>query len=211
MAKAVTVSQAGEVKVIANHEKVPRENFQKALDDGTFKEVMRAIRDGCPITISPAPGTFPVWKRILLGTHKSVDALRRDLKSNGFRISDWGNNILRKISLATSETEINLCVATVKELTGKDWATNREILGAIRAKGYELCPAEVGPQLRLQYPDQPSGEWLRIGMEPITGSDGGLFIFNVDPYGDERWLSSFYGYPGHEWSGDRRFVFVSCK
>jgi len=115
---------------------------------------------------------FPVFKTIKLGTHKSVNDLRQSLKDSGNRISDWGNNILGRTNLAESETEVTLHVATVKELTGKNWATNREINEVIRSKGYDLCPAEVGPQLRLQYPDQPNGEWIRVAMEPIAGSSG---------------------------------------
>jgi hypothetical protein len=52
---------------------------------------------------------------------------------------------------------------------------------------YELCPAEVGPMLRLSYLDQPTGEFLdiahvpvhRYGGQPIklmVGSDGLTFL-----------------------------------
>ena len=38
--------------------------------------------------------------------------------------------------------------------------------------GLDLCPPEVGPQLRLQYADQKVGEFLLIGMKPLpTASD----------------------------------------
>jgi len=47
------------------------------------------------------------------------------------------------------------------------------IYAAAKERGLELCPAEVGPQLRLQYQDQLD-EWLVIGMEPILGPDGTL-------------------------------------
>lgn len=154
---------------------------------------------------------FPVLKTIKLGTHKDVKVLQKALLDAGFKISDWGNKIFNKIPLAVSEMEATLHVATVKELTGKDIATNREINEAIRSKGYDLCPAEVGPQLRLQYPDQPKGGWLRIGMEPITDSDGGLNVFGVGHDSVGRWLHGINGHPDIEWCGGNRFVFVSRK
>ena len=154
---------------------------------------------------------FPEFMTIKIGTHDSVDELRQSLKDKGNRISSYGNDILGKIALAETETEVTLHSATVKELTGKDVASNREINEAIRSKGYDLCPAEVGPQLRLQYSDQPSGEYLRVAMEPIADSDGDLFIFDVNHAYDDRWLDSDGGHPDDRWNGDNRFVFVSRK
>lgn len=154
---------------------------------------------------------FPVFKTVKLGTHKSVNDLRQSLKDNGNRISEWGNDILGKTTLAESETEAVLHTATVKELTGKDQASNREINEAILSKGYDLCPAEVGPQLRLQYADQPNNEWIRVAMEPIADSNGDLDVFSVVRGGGERWLSGSRGHPDDEWRGDDRFVFASRK
>jgi len=154
---------------------------------------------------------FPVFKTIKLGTHKSTDSLRSSLKDNGNHISNWGNDIFGNITLAEYETEVTLHVATVKELTGKDRSVSHEINKAIRSKGYELCPAEVGPQLRLQYLDQPNGEWIRVAMEPIADSHGLLRIFYVGYVADERWLRGVNGHRDNEWDGDTVFIFVSRK
>jgi hypothetical protein len=45
--------------------------------------------------------------------------------------------------------------------------------------GFELAAAEVGPLLRLQYIDQPMGEFLIVGMEPIKTWSGEPVILNV--------------------------------
>ncbi|MDH6263365.1 hypothetical protein [Bradyrhizobium sp. BR13661] len=45
--------------------------------------------------------------------------------------------------------------------------------------GLELAAAEVGPQLRLQYFDQPIGEFLITGMDPIMRWSGEPIILNV--------------------------------
>ena len=76
-------------------------------------------------------------------------------------------------------------------------------------RGWKKCPVEVGPQLRLQYLDQPYGEWLVIAMEPIADSGGDLELFNVYHGDGGRWLGSFCGSPGFVWNGVYQFVF--CK
>ena len=47
------------------------------------------------------------------------------------------------------------------------------------AFGFKLAPAEVGPQLRLQYFDQPVGEVLHVGMDPLVTWSGRPVIFVV--------------------------------
>ena len=76
--------------------------------------------------------------------------------------------------------------------------------------GLSTLPAEVGPALRLVYEDQSRGEWLRIAMEAITGSDGDRFIFAVH-VNDGLWLDGDYGHPEFFWEADGRFVFLPRK
>lgn len=159
---------------------------------------------------------FKVWRTIKLGTGlKTADDFRKALKKSGNRISDWANDILGqpgfKASVAQAPTEVDLCIATTAELTGKsEGGTTAEVLAGIKRVG-DLCPAEVGPQLRQQYPDQPKDEWLLIGMEPITASGGVPEVFGVEPGGGELWLCGSDGDPDFFWSGDYRWVFVRRK
>jgi hypothetical protein len=153
------------------------------------------------------------FKNIRLGTLKDAKAIRKAIADAGGRIGDWANDILGQpaFTVATKETEVELIVAAVAELGFKDGAKYSDICERAKELGLGLCPAEVGPQLRLQYTNQPNGEWLRIAMEPITDSVGGLNLFSVGCYDGELWLNGYDGRPDYFWYGYNRFVFVRRK
>jgi hypothetical protein len=113
---------------------------------------------------------FPFWKSVKVGICKDIDHLKPLL---GRGLSEEAKCLLNRLvfTLATEESEFDLIMTTVKKLTGKDQATTTEIHDAIKSIG-SLCPAEVGPALRVQYPDQPDGEEINVAMEPIVGSTG---------------------------------------
>ena len=159
-------------------------------------------------------GNFPTWKTIKLGTGlQNACEFREALKNGGFRIGDWGNDILGKPAFKVSpkETSIELVQITVAELGFKDGATRKDIYERAISLGLELCPNEVGPQLRLQYKDQPKGEWLLIAMEPIAGSRGDLLVFDVVHRDDGLCLYGDRGRPSFFWDGSYRWVFALRK
>jgi len=160
-------------------------------------------------TASPAHSQFPIWKTIQIGTGlKTADHFRRALTSAGYRIGTWANDILGRFTPAVEAATLDLVLVSVAGLGFSNGARLADIYARAKELGLELCPAEIGPQLRLQYADQPWGEWLFIAMEPITGSGGDPNFFDVGHCDDGRWLSGFYCSPGHFWSGSDRFVFV---
>jgi hypothetical protein len=62
-----------------------------------------------------------------------------------------------------SPVELDLVVLSVFKLGFSDRASLHDIYARAVAQGFELCPAEVGPALRLNYLDQPLGEFLEQG------------------------------------------------
>jgi hypothetical protein len=157
---------------------------------------------------------WKTWKTIKLGTGlKTASDFRKKVMEAGMKIGDWANDILGKPAFTATEsvTEVELVIASVAELGFKDGATRKDIYVRAQELGLDLCPPEVGPQLRLQYTDQPKGEWLVIAMEPIADSGGNLYLFNVERVDDERWLLAPYGSPGSFWRGFDRFVFLRRK
>jgi len=158
----------------------------------------------------PCP-ELKIWKTIKLGAgFKNADDFRKAIKDCGMRISDWANDIIGKpeFTVNAGETEVDLVKVTVAELGFKDGARRDQIYERAKEFGLELCPSEVGPQLRLQYKDQPLNEWILIGMEPIRGSDGDLDVFNVEHYVSGIWLVSDCGSPGDVWGDVIQCVFV---
>ncbi len=159
-------------------------------------------------------GQFQIWKTIKLGTGlNTANDFRDALKESGYRIGDWGDDILGQFAFTVSytEREVDLVNISVAELGFKDRATRKDIYDRALEFGLELCPAEVGPQLRLQYPDQSKDEWLRVAMEPIADSDGVLHVFDVNHGGGERWLDGGDGRPGRFWNGGIHWLFLRSK
>jgi hypothetical protein len=160
------------------------------------------------------PGQFQTWKTIKMGIGpKTAKEFKKVIKYAKMRISDWANDILGKSAFKVSDTEqdVDLVMMTVAELGFKNGAKYDQICAKAQELGLDLCPNEVGPQLRLQYTDQPKDEWVIIAMEPIADSRGGLRVFSVVHVFDGLWLNADDGGPGSVWNADGRFVFGRRK
>ena len=158
---------------------------------------------------------FDIWKTIKLGTgFKTADEFRRALRDGGFRISGWASDILGNpaFKVASEETEVDLIKVTVAELGFKEGVRRDQIYERAKEFGLELCPAEVGPQLRLRYKDQPNGEWILVAMEPIFASGGNPRLFSVERGDSGLWLSGYWSDPDRFWPAGGRWVFCRpCK
>jgi len=146
-------------------------------------------------------------KTVWIGIFPTVDALHSALLNAGCRISETADGILRKVIVAIVPRIVNLVVVSVAELGFPDGATLKQIYEAALERGFVLCPAEVGPQLRIQYLDQPMGEWLFVAMEPIADSNDYPRIFLVFGEDGDLELQGTSFTPEYCWGGDRCFVF----
>ena len=109
-----------------------------------------------------------------------------------------------------------MSVVSVSELGFYRSAKYKDLCAKALELGLQLCPAEVGPALRLSYKDQPGGERLRIAMKAITDSycDSIFEVVHEEElvYGeDELWLGGNCGVPDIRRRIRSRFVFVRPK
>jgi hypothetical protein len=167
----------------------------------------------------------PIWKTITVGGSKGVNAIRLAMETAPCRIliGDDADEILSRpaFPFIKAPVELDLVVLSSFELGFGDQASRRDVeLGAsveaslhdIYARatglGFELCPAEVGPALRLNYLDQPLGEFLHIAMKPVARYTGEPVDFTIGNGGAGLLLLGGNGHPEATVPGAVRFVFV---
>ena len=156
---------------------------------------------------------IPIWKTITLGEYKGVNAVRAalDRVSCPIAVGEWADEILGRPAFPFSKekAEVDLVVLSVADLGfATKGASLRDIHSHALALGLELCPSEVGPVLRLNYLNQPVGEFLHIAMRPIGRYTGELVDFTLANGGAGLLLVGADGRPEVILPGAARFVFV---
>jgi hypothetical protein len=141
---------------------------------------------------------FLIWKQI---TVKGKPDLYK------FKVSAEALNMSEKIRYPREKT-IDLVKLQVKDLEiSAEFPTTTQIYARAKELGLELCPAWVGPQLRVDYEDQPIDEWLFVAMEPIADSGGDPSVFRLGRDGGLLWLRGSWAEPDSRWYPDYQFVF----
>jgi len=130
----------------------------------------------------PLPGK--PFMTVRLNRFSSIEAICQAIVASGKKISDYANQILRKISLSVTAEDVELFEVTVAEL-GFDKATELEIVfKRILDVGYVFCPAEAMALARIECND---GKWRMGAVELIADSDGDLHVLSLGGL-DGLWL-----------------------
>jgi hypothetical protein len=187
------------------------EQAQELLEGGYFTALRDAKRAGTlpalvqvrdflmgrrTLAIAAAP-YWTVWKTIKIGTGiKDGTSFCQKLEESDCQFGGFVRNLLgqKGFTVAAQEEEVDLVRCFVADFGFTESTCYDVICGRAIGMGLELCPEEVGPQLRLQYIDQPCGEGLLIAMIPIISSVPSVEVFVVQhQVGHGLWLSSDYG------------------
>jgi hypothetical protein len=174
-----------------------RLRFHKTPSAGTPQSVIRSVADA------------PTWKTIAVGTFADSIALRNALDAAG--CGGQAAEILARpaFTVSSNKTDVELVAVSAADLGFKtDTVTLAAVYARARLLGFQLAEAEVGPQLRLQYVDQPIGEFLIVGMKPIKSWGGQPVVLNVANGGAGLILIGQDGTDDAEIAGTSRFLFV---
>lgn len=126
------------------------------------------------------------------------------LKGKNMYLSDWGKDILYKTEFSKEIQKYELVCFTVRQLGFPDEPTTDEIYKKAEDLGLELCPAEVGPHLCLQYSGK---EWMLIAMKQITDRHGDPYVFYLCAYDEHLLLDGHNVKPDYRWRGSSLCVF----
>lgn len=144
---------------------------------------------------------------------KSKEQLKQELESNGINISSYANDLLKSRDFTTLPNSQNLSLVKLKvsDLGFNNYATTDQLFAKARELGLDLCPAEVGPNLRLKDKDQPMDDWYYVGMKPIADSDGNPHVFELGRDTSGLWLRERWAEPGDTWDPEARVCFLSSQ
>lgn len=148
-------------------------------------------------------------KKLFIYTLETDTTLNKDnattkLEEKGIVFWDYTKNLISKTEFSGKQETYNLVQFTVEQLGFPNGATTDEIYAKAQKLGLELCPPEVGPQLRLAYPGK---DWKLIAMKQITDRDGGPNVFDLDFDGGRLGLGGIDARPDDRWDAGNPWVF----
>jgi hypothetical protein len=187
----------------------------KYLLQGRLATILLALT----ITSAAAGGdgcASPCWRMVTIGVYQNATAMRDALSGAGRRIAvgETANESMGSplFQYAQSPKRLRLYRVTGFDLGYHDDGniSLRDIYQRASELEYDLCPAEVGPMLRLGYLDQAPGEFLEIAHLPVYRFGGQAIRFMV---GYDGWTFLLLGNVGdlETMVPAQSLVFVFCK
>jgi hypothetical protein len=157
-----------------------------------------------------AASELPIWKTITVGQHRGVNAVRNALDDARIAVGDSADEILGRpaFTFARERRQLDLVLLSVAALGFGQGGALADIHARALRLGFELCPEEVGPQLRLQYLNQPVGEFLHVAMQPQRTYGGELIDFTLANSGAGLSLLGGSAHPDLVVARNVVFVFV---
>jgi hypothetical protein len=118
-----------------------------------------------------------IWRTITIGNYKDGydlrDAIRKSYEC------DRAKGMIERIVPNKTKRILNLVLVSGEDLGFEDGVFAQDMYNRGHVFGLSPCPTEVGPELRLQYPDQPQDESLVLVMDGAPGNEGRC-IFEIN-------------------------------
>ncbi|GGI10828.1 helicase [Gottfriedia solisilvae] len=147
------------------------------------------------------------------------------LQENSILLNEYGELLLANEKFTTSDTKYSLETVelTVSNLGFFFGATTAQIFKRASELGLGLCPPELGPYLRLEYLDQPEGNFgssmqhqapsgsITIASEVLTEDEDFPKGFYLRRINGELWLRGYRADHLHVWNPGDHFIFCQTN
>jgi hypothetical protein len=170
------------------------------------------------------PNHPTITRAVQLGG-RSKAALLEELQCNIIAMNEAAEQLFadERFTTAAEPYPVVTVALMVDALGFPEGATSAELIARAAARGLGLCPLELGPHLRLQYRDQPEGDWgqparqhqapsgsLTVFSAPLSDDDGfpkGLYLRKIKGL---LWLRGYRAGAAHVWSPDDHVLFLQA-
>ena len=152
----------------------------------------------------------PIRSRTVRIGGASKAQLRLLLDERGIGLNAYATILFDDPAFMTSEQSRQVVVAeiSVAELGLTSGATSDEIFRTALEYGLDVCPLELAPHLRLQYPEQEEGPYLTIASAKTRADEAYPNGFYLRRHDGKLWLRGYRATADYVWSPASRFVFV---
>ena len=162
-----------------------------------------------------------VPKEVRVGGVDKLELIRA-LREHNVRLNEAAEDLFedRRFVPLGRRAVVEIAFVSVAGLGFRDGATYERLVRRALDSGLVESPLEMGPQLRLQFPNQPEGSAgfpatehraphgsVTVASSPLDGSDEtpkGFYLRRIDGV---LWLRGYRSWPGHIWSPEDVFVF----
>jgi hypothetical protein len=167
------------------------------------------------------PACPTITRTVSVGGRTKAELLQ-DLQHNAIAMNESAQRLFASDDFTTSETRYDVPTVelTVRDLGFPGGATIAAIYARAGVLGLGLCPLELGPDLRLQYRDQPEGAWgqpvrrhqppsgaLTIASAQLSADDAVPKGFYLRRIQGVLWLRGYRCGPAHVWAPEDHFLF----
>lgn len=166
-----------------------------------------------------------VTRTLQVGGVSKPDLLKR-LQVQGVQLNAAAEELFAdsRFTVAESRSRVLAVELSVSDLGFAEGATMPRLCEAARHLSLLLCPLELGPHLRLLWPDQPEGHIgqpvtthrappnsVTVVSAPLSQDDDtpkGFYLRKIEGL---SWLRGYRSDATHLWSAEDRLVFCSAQ
>jgi len=156
----------------------------------------RAVLQKAQAELERSKERFPIWRTLRIGMHKKPKEFDAAFKAKDIKVGgSWTMEALETMTCVSAPFDIELVNVSAEDIDVPEGSTFEEICNKAEHLGLSVCPIEAGPELRLQYLNQPVSDLLFVATPPFEISSAtlnpfqGIFFLTRDDH--EAWINVY--------------------